>query len=51
VEEMRAAAGREQIAMGRLVDAMRKALDDERARADRLEAQLARPWWWRLLRR
>jgi hypothetical protein len=39
--------------MGRLVDVMRQALDDERARGDRLEAELrqlhekARKPWWR----
>jgi hypothetical protein len=40
---------REQAAMGRLVDAMRQALDHERTRADRLEAELRKPWWRRLL--
>ena len=36
-------------ALGRLVDEMRAALEREQARADRLEARLALPWWRRWL--
>jgi hypothetical protein len=32
-----------------LVDEMRAALEREQARADRLEARLALPWWRRWL--
>ena len=47
--ERAARAEGELAAMGRLVDELRAGLEREQARADRLEARLAMPWWRRWL--